>query len=1076
MKTADNIADIAQRKEALQLDRSFIVSAPAGSGKTTLLIERYLASLIKSSPEEVIAITFTKKAAAEMKLRLINALENPDNKSPNICKLAKEACKLSNNNSWNILQNPEKIKICTIDSLCHEIASTSDNNAIENLNICSDPEPLYLQATADMLSNYASTPWEKSIIEVLNHIGNDFEKLQKLLIEMLRSRDIWLPLISSTASADDLKEVIQNSIQDRKHNVIALLQGHFPKELKPSAKKLFSLYPKALEADIPRSKEAIDWKLFADFMLTSQNTVRKRVTKEIGIAPASSASNGAEKEALKQLKLEATDFFTKMSGHTYFIQLLVMLRHMPTEFYSDHEWQDLNNIMQIMPIAAAHLNIAFEKSSQCDFIAVNLASMEALGSIEAPSDLAISLSNKLSHILVDEFQDTSLSQLELLKKLTISWEPHEEKSLFLVGDPMQSIYKFRQADITIFLSLIDSNLGNIKLNHLSLSVNFRSTNKVVDWVNGLFSKLFSAKHIPNTQSPSFSKAEAYNKDNTSSIEFNITLDSDETYQNELIAKKIAKIIPSGESIAVLVRSRNHLQNLSAILDKNNISYTQEDIIPLTKIQAAIDIAHLYLALSNFSNKISWASLLASPLCGLKYSSIHAILSVNKELTVWEAANKPNSLSESEQIRLKYFLNIIAHAIQKKSLMREALWLEDTWLILGGPNFIDAASTANSISKLFNSLQDIPTTWPKWQQLLASRYIANDNITSQVTIMTIHKAKGLEFDHVFLPAFNKKPPVHRSSLLNWSYEHNNLIISPIASDSSNKSEIHSYLNYIAKIQNINEDIRVLYVAATRAKKQLYIYANAKADNENNIIISNNSSFMHLTWQHLKESHQQTTNYFKSATFSHKEPQNHTSKIAALEHLQKISLTANINNYEHNCDFDSDNYHTIRGTIIHKYIEKIASLDLKISDINIAEISSNLVADITESDLDRSLIRQMKTEIISILHDFINTPFAAWILDPDHKMSQNEYAITVKTEHSIKNMVIDRTFIDEDNNRWIIDYKTSSKDPSDFEEFAAAQKDKYYNQLLEYAQAFREENRNTICCLYFIPLQKYLTFNV
>ena len=1010
-----------------------------------------------------------------MRTRLLDALKHPQTKSPKVCELAKKVMHLSNKHSWDILQSPDKIRICTIDSLCHEIASSAETSTIESLSISPDPEQLYISAIIDMLSNYSGAPWESSVIEVLNHIGNDFEKLQKLLIEMLRSRDIWLPLISAANDENELKNSILKSIENRNNNVIELLTINFPTHLAEESKKFFELYlaAKAIDKEIEMTDHN-DWKLFADFILTTQNTVRKVANKDTGIAAASSASNKQEKEELKLLKLEANSFFAQIAEESYFIKLLIMLRHMPTEFYTATEWQDLKNIMQIMPIAAAYLNLTFERSGACDFIAINLACSETLGPANSHTDLAISLSNNIRHILVDEFQDTSLSQLELLKKLTISWEEHEKKSLFLVGDPMQSIYKFRQADVTIFLNLIDKSLGNIKLNHLSLSVNFRSSNKVVTWVNSLFSALFSEQHIPNSGQVNFSKAEAYSTDDAGGVEFNITKGDNDNYQNELIAKQITELLPKKESIAVLVRSRNHLHDLSAILDKYNISYIQEDIIPLTKIQAAIDIAHLYLALANFSNKISWLSLLSSPLCGLKYQSIHLLASSTKHLTVWEAINQENKLPEDEANRLKYFLKIISQALQKKGITNNSMWLESTWISLGGPNFLKTDSIANSISKLFHNLAtiNIPKTWDQWQQLLSRQYLANQN-SAEVSIMTIHKAKGLEFDHVFLPAFNKNPPAHRSSLLNWSAETNNLIISPIASDSNNKSEINNYLNYIAKLQNINEDIRVLYVAATRAKKHLYIYANSKTDNENNIVISKDSSFMSLIWDHVNKN---TINYFTSNTSSHKEPQNHTESIITLEHLQNIALTTNINTYNHTDVFGEDNYYTIRGTIIHKYIEKIANLNARISNINIADITSNLVADITESTLDRSLVKQMKTEIMTIIHDFIQTPFAAWILDPEHKMCHNEYAITIKTAEVIKNIVIDRTFIDNNNDRWIIDYKTTGEKPLDFQDFASEQKSKYYNQLLEYAQAFRSEGRNIICCLYFMPSQEYLTFNI
>jgi ATP-dependent exoDNAse (exonuclease V) beta subunit len=112
---------------------------------------------------------------------------------------------------------------------------------------------------------------------------------------------------------------------------------------------------------------------------------------------------------------------------------------MPPERYTDYQWEVLEAILKLLPYAAAHLKLVFGERGEADFTEVAQGAVRALGSPEAPTDLLLALDYRVKHILVDEFQDTSLSQWELLSLLTSEWVPGDGRTLFLVGDPMQSI-------------------------------------------------------------------------------------------------------------------------------------------------------------------------------------------------------------------------------------------------------------------------------------------------------------------------------------------------------------------------------------------------------------------------------------------------------------------------------------------------------------------------------------------------------------------------------------------------------------------------------------------------------------
>ena len=145
-----------------------------------------------------------------------------------------------------------------------------------------------------------------------------------------------------------------------------------------------------------------------------------------------------------------------------------------------------------MPILAAQLSLVFRQHGMVDFSEISQQALRALGEDDAPTDLALALDYRIQHLLVDEFQDTSQSQYRLLERLTTSWQVDDGRSLFLVGDPMQSIYRFRAAEVGLFLKAQQQGIGEIPLESLQLSANFRSQAGIVEWVNHTFDSIFPA--------------------------------------------------------------------------------------------------------------------------------------------------------------------------------------------------------------------------------------------------------------------------------------------------------------------------------------------------------------------------------------------------------------------------------------------------------------------------------------------------------------------------------------------------------------------------------------------------------
>ena len=129
---------------------------------------------------------------------------------------------------------------------------------------------------------------------------------------------------------------------------------------------------------------------------------------------------------------------------------------------------------------------ALRRARRSGFHPDRAGALRALGTPDEPTDLLLSLDVRVHHLLVDEFQDTSNSQWELLERLTAGWEAGDGRTVFVVGDPMQSIYRFRDAQVGLFLHARRAGLPGVKLEPLTLSTNFRSQAKIVEWVNQVF--------------------------------------------------------------------------------------------------------------------------------------------------------------------------------------------------------------------------------------------------------------------------------------------------------------------------------------------------------------------------------------------------------------------------------------------------------------------------------------------------------------------------------------------------------------------------------------------------------------
>jgi len=301
------------------------------------------------------------------------------------------------------------------------------------------------------------------------------------------------------------------------------------------------------------------------------------------------------------------------------IAAITCLRSLPSVTYNHQQWQALQSLIDLLPLAVVELRNVFRAAGKVDFVEVAGSARAALGSIDTPEDLLLHLDNTIRHILVDEYQDTSYTQYALLQHLTAGWERGDGRSLFVVGDPMQSVYRFREADVGLFLKANRDGIGTVDLEPLRLTANFRSQEGLVDWFNRIFPNLFPVSGDILTGGVPYSKADSVQPGlATRAVNHHYYLgrnDFEEAAQVLEIVLSAKKNAPD-ESVAVLVRSRNHLLDIIRLFNTHGLRFQAQDLDLLSDRPIAHDIVALTRALLHPGDTVSWFSVLRAPWCGM----------------------------------------------------------------------------------------------------------------------------------------------------------------------------------------------------------------------------------------------------------------------------------------------------------------------------------------------------------------------------------------------------------------------------------------------------------------------------
>ena len=937
-----------------------------------------------------------------------------------------------------------------------------------------------------------------------------WRSLVKLISQMLPSRDRWLPLLGArlhvTGPLDEaqLREVREHMDEDLAllvRRTLSAAQEAIGAErlaalsiLLQGAARRFDNTPPwlvpwrgALTPLTPDTAQLARWRGAAGMLLTKEGAYRKRLTKDEGFPPQC-----ADKVTMLELIAE-------LERHPAALRALVEIRALPDPAYDDEQWGRVREVAQVLVLATAQLDHVFRERGVVDFPAVSMAALRALGTPLEPTDLNLRLDYRLQHILVDEFQDTSSGQLELVKRLTAGWQRGDGRSVFCVGDPMQSIYGFRQAEVRAFLELAEEGVGDVRFDVERLRSNFRSARPLVDWINACFSRVLPRVDDRDRGAIAFRPSDAAMR---APGDATVRLRGFASRREE--ADAIAEVIESQAArhpdwrIVVLVRAKSHARDIAISLRARAIAFRAVDIEPLQDRPVVRDLVMLVRALLHRADRTAWLALLRAPWAGVLLSDLHQV--ARSAEVIWDAVSSDAVLAQltpDGRERCGRLRVVFEAAFRVRGQGTLTRWVEQCWLALGGPSCATGPDDLDHVCAVFARLRELEERGlpdpADLNESFADLY-AEHRTTAAVEIMTIHKAKGLEFDLVVVPALDRYIPRNRDQLL-LSHQfarfgRDGLVMAARPGVGVETDKLFEFLRYQGRDAAGLEAERLLYVACTRAKWQLHLTATVGRDEVEEGV---EESGGRAPWRPRMGSLLAVLWPVVGADFAldpanrardpgevaprggplHRVPRDWTPAVAealdlGAEHLATIAEAAAASlAREETPVFDWAGETARRvGSLVHAELQQ---LDLEHSDAAaIRGRAEHYRRWLAAHGVPAERLEDASARATAALLAVHADERGRWILQPRARGDVREHALSAHWRGEVVRVIFDRSFIDEDGIRWVIDYKTSHHAGGGLEAFLDEEVIRYTPQLHRYAQLARRLGPERVRVGLYFPL--------
>ena len=849
------------QKKAHDLNRHISVTAGAGSGKTAVLVHRYVKILLETDlhPSQVVAITFTRKAAAELKQRIATELEarlqqEPGNTKLESIKTGMLSAQISTIHSFCARILREYPVEARVDAGFRELQGILQRltlrDTIESTlrEIGDRPEEDEIRVKlVDLLRIFGKSRLEAHLSELVNQRGA-VERLKRNLYYRTDSEvlDVWHDFVQSQL-AQSLKD--RFPIEDWQrclNSVLAIARGRNATKVQELAAGIQSnMEPQ--EAVSPLTK-------IAPLLITQKGTISKR--DFLG----SRVETDAIEEEIDFL-VRAANYFQSLPAFTDDDKLLICVARLLIHIYDEVQRAYENRKRQ---------------AGQLDFDDLQIKVRDLL---QQERSICKQLAQRYPYIMVDEYQDTDQLQYEILKPLILDFK---SGNLFSVGDQNQSIYRFRGADVQVFdktqkeiikyQSALTKDFtweGQIleakaseKRGNLRLPENFRLLRNLVGFVNLVFGSLmqgrneFEVEYDPLIQGRTIdplgdvelligSKEQA--EDDSQSL----------TNENKLIVGRIQHLVGTDETIwtdegdgekpcpirygdiAILVRSRTRLPEIESSLLEAEIPYKITGGIGFYQRQEIYDIGNYLQFLIDSDKDVVLAGILRAPFFGVSDVELYEIAQQSSKKSFWEKVQDyVAQTDQSSTSPIGYAVQIlrshieICHRIPPSELIRKIV--NDTGMVGVLPvgqsgeqrwaNYEKLLGIAREFERLgFTDLHG----FLERLNLLIEEEEREGQATTQLTadaveIMTIHAAKGLEFPVVILPHLDRRATRYDQEpfiddLLGIGFSPANPEKNYQQSDPGATQLMKERVNN----KRVAEEQRLFYVATTRARDRLIL---------------------------------------------------------------------------------------------------------------------------------------------------------------------------------------------------------------------------------------------------------------